>query len=89
MATCIVGETRADVVAGARAVLAAWGADDQDPEAVLAERAERWVAGTQDEVVARLRELEVAGVERVYLQHLAPADTAMVEPLGEIARAVG
>jgi alkanesulfonate monooxygenase SsuD/methylene tetrahydromethanopterin reductase-like flavin-dependent oxidoreductase (luciferase family) len=47
------------------------------------------VVGTVDEVVARLREYEAAGVDRVMLQHLAHDDVAMVELLGrEVAPAV-
>jgi F420-dependent oxidoreductase-like protein len=83
MATCVVGADRAQVLERVRRVLRVWGADDQDPEAVLAEREERWIAGTPDQVVARLRALEGAGVRRVYLQHLAPADAGMVALLGE------
>ena len=66
-----------------RAVLAGWGTEDPDPEAVLAERGERWLAGTPEEVIERLAALEDAGVTRVYLQHLVPADTAMVELVGD------
>ena len=44
--------------------------------------------GTVDQLVTRLRELEEAGVERVYCQHLAHADTDMVRLLGEVARQV-
>jgi F420-dependent oxidoreductase-like protein len=83
MATCIVGEDRAQVLERVRAVLAVFGSGDDDPEAVLAERAGRWVAGTPAEVVDRLGALAEVGVKRVYLQHLVPADTAMVELVGE------
>ena len=57
MATCVVGEDRAQVLERVRGVLAVFGSGDEDPEAVLAERSERWVAGTPDEVVERLRAL--------------------------------
>jgi F420-dependent oxidoreductase-like protein len=40
------------------------------------------IAGTPDEVVARLREYEAAGVERVMLQHLRHDDLAVVELIG-------
>ena len=83
MATCIVGEDRAQVLKRVRGVLAVFGSGDEDAEAVLAERRERWVAGTPDEVVERLRALAEAGVERVYLQHLVHSDTEMVELIGE------
>jgi F420-dependent oxidoreductase-like protein len=82
MATCVVGEDRAQVLERVRGVLGLWGADD-DAEAVLAERGHRWIAGTPEEVVERLGILAEAGVERVYLQHLVPGDTAMVELVGD------
>ena len=47
------------------------------------------IAGTIDEVVARLREYEAAGVERVMLQHLVHEDVAMVTVLGEVAAQLG
>jgi alkanesulfonate monooxygenase len=37
------------------------------------------LAGTPDEVVARLREYEAAGIERVMLQHLLHRDTEALE----------
>ena len=83
MATCIVGEDRTEVLDRVRGVLKVFGSGDEDPEAVLAERRERWIAGTPDEVVERLRALADAGVERVYLQHLVHKDTEMVELIGE------
>ena len=83
MATCVVGEDRAQVLERVRGVLAVFGSGDEDPEAVLADRSERWVAGSPDEVVARLRAFAEAGVARVYLQHLVHGDTDMVELIGE------
>ena len=50
---------------------------------------EEWVVGTVDEVAARLQKLETAGVERIFLQHLAHDDVEMVRLLGaEVAPAV-
>lgn len=83
MATCVVGEDRAQVLERVSSALAVFGSGDADPEAVLGERRERWVAGTPDEVVERLRSLGQAGVERVYLQHLVHGDTEMVELIGD------
>jgi F420-dependent oxidoreductase-like protein len=83
MATCVVGEDRTQVLERVRRLLATFGTGDEDPEAALAEREHRWVAGTPDEVVDRLTALAEAGVERVYLQHLVPADVAMVALVGE------
>jgi F420-dependent oxidoreductase-like protein len=83
MATCVVGEDRAQVLERVRGVLAVFGSGDEDAEAVLADRRERWVAGTPDEVVERLLALAEAGVERVYLQHLVHVDTEMVDLIGK------
>jgi F420-dependent oxidoreductase-like protein len=83
MATCVVGEDRAQLLERVRGVLAVFGSGDEDPEVVLAERRERWVAGTPDEVVERLGALADAGVERVYLQHLVHGDTETVDLIGE------
>jgi alkanesulfonate monooxygenase SsuD/methylene tetrahydromethanopterin reductase-like flavin-dependent oxidoreductase (luciferase family) len=47
------------------------------------------IAGTLEEVVARLREYEAAGVERAMLQHLVHEDVEMVTILGEVATQVG
>ena len=58
------------------------GTAGPDPEQVLEERAERWIVGTPDDAVARLRALKDVGVERVYLQHLAPTDLELVELVG-------
>lgn len=45
--------------------------------------------GTVDEVIEKLREIETAGVERVFLQHLDHRDLEMVELIGrELVRAV-
>jgi alkanesulfonate monooxygenase SsuD/methylene tetrahydromethanopterin reductase-like flavin-dependent oxidoreductase (luciferase family) len=43
------------------------------------------ISGTVDQVVARLREYEQVGVERVLLQHLVHEDMEMVSPLGDVA----
>jgi alkanesulfonate monooxygenase SsuD/methylene tetrahydromethanopterin reductase-like flavin-dependent oxidoreductase (luciferase family) len=40
------------------------------------------VAGTVDEVAARLRELEAVGAQRVMLQHLLHDDSDAVELIG-------
>lgn len=43
------------------------------------------ISGTVDQVVARLREYEAVGVERVMLQNLVHEDVEMVSVLGEVA----
>jgi len=45
----------------------------------------RRISGTVDQVVARLREYEQVGVERVMLQHLVHEDVEMVRVLGDVA----
>lgn len=51
--------------------LAAWRGEERpaDPAAYGAELGRTWLVGTVDQVVARLREYEAAGVTRVMLQH--------------------
>ena len=53
----------------------------EDPHAYAAELAGNWIVGTPDEAVARLREYEAAGIERVFLQHLLHRDLDAVELL--------
>ena len=54
-----------------------------DPEVVYG------AGKTVDQVVARLREYEQAGVERVMLQHLVHEDVEMVSVLGDVASQLG
>jgi F420-dependent oxidoreductase-like protein len=79
MVPCVVGRDPGEVLTRARRRLEAAGRDD-DPVVLLSR--EDHVAGTVDEVVARLRAYEHAGVERVFLQHLDHADLEMVRLIG-------
>ena len=89
MTGCVVGEDRADAVRRAGRVMERRGGSADGGETLLRESAGDWVLGTVDEVVARLRELADAGVERVMLQHLAHDDVGMVELIGrEVVPAV-
>jgi F420-dependent oxidoreductase-like protein len=81
MTSCFVGTDRAEVLDRIGSFLAVRG--HGDPEALLAERADRWLAGTVEEVAARIEELRALGVTRVFLQHLNHSDDAMVELVGE------
>jgi F420-dependent oxidoreductase-like protein len=76
MTGCLVGSDRDELLMRAGQV-----AGDGDGEAFL-RRSSEWVAGTPDQVVARLRELEEAGVDRVMLQHLVHRDLNMLSLLG-------
>lgn len=81
MTSCFVGVDRNDVLSRIRAFLEARGGGDA--EALLAERADRWLAGTVEEVAERITELRDVGVSRVFLQHLNHGDDEMVSLLGE------
>ena len=82
MTSCFVGEDRAEAVGRIARFLDLRGAA-VDAGAMFAERAEQWLAGSIDEVAERFEELRRAGVTRVFLQHLNPADDALVALVGE------
>ncbi len=66
---------------GLRRTNALLGRDGAPPES--------WIAGSLDEVVARLNEYADAGVDGVYLQHLVHEDLETVEAIGrELSPAV-
>jgi F420-dependent oxidoreductase-like protein len=89
MAPVCIGVDRSEQLERARLILRRFGEEDGDPEELLSSRAEHWLTGTPEEAVERLRELAAAGVDRVYLQHLAHEDVGLVELLGaEVAPAV-
>jgi alkanesulfonate monooxygenase SsuD/methylene tetrahydromethanopterin reductase-like flavin-dependent oxidoreductase (luciferase family) len=64
--------------------LAEWLGSDAAPEDFLAHQRDSSLAGTLDENVERLRDLERAGVERVMLQHLLHRDLEAVEQIGRV-----
>jgi alkanesulfonate monooxygenase SsuD/methylene tetrahydromethanopterin reductase-like flavin-dependent oxidoreductase (luciferase family) len=64
--------------------LAEWLGSDAAPEDFLAHQRDSSLAGTLDENVERLRDLERAGVERVMLQHLLHRDLDAVEQIGRV-----
>ncbi len=87
MTPCVVGADRGEVLERARRALRAMGTDGDPADFLRAQEA--WVAGTPAQAVARLQELEEAGVERIMLQHLDHRDVDMVALIGrEIAPAV-
>jgi alkanesulfonate monooxygenase SsuD/methylene tetrahydromethanopterin reductase-like flavin-dependent oxidoreductase (luciferase family) len=86
MTPCVVGQTAREVLDRVQRRLKITGRDD-DPVAWLS--GEDKIAGTSEEVVARLRSYEAAGVERVFLQHLDHSDLDMIRLIGaEVAPAV-
>ncbi len=82
MTACFVGETYEEVVARVARFLSVRG-DGSDPEALIAERRDRWLVGTVDEVGQRIEELRALGISRVFLQHLNHDDDEMVALVGE------
>ncbi|MBA2460261.1 MAG: TIGR03560 family F420-dependent LLM class oxidoreductase [Actinobacteria bacterium] len=81
MTGCVVGRDRGELHERIGRLLAKMSRDD-DPEAFVREHRDRLVLGTVEEVVERLHELEGAGVERIFLQHLVHEDVDMVRLLG-------
>ena len=77
MTACFVGDSHVDVVERVARFLAVRGGDT-DPEALIAERRDRWLVGTFDEVAERIGELRALGVGRIFLQHLNHHDDAMI-----------
>jgi F420-dependent oxidoreductase-like protein len=88
MTGCVVASDRAELRDRVRRLMERMSAAG-DPDEFVSERGDVMVLGTVEEVVARLRKLEAAGVERIFLQHLAHDDIEMVRLLGaEVAPAV-
>jgi len=87
MTACFVGETEGDVLDRVARFLAIRGTDS-DPAALVAERRDRWLVGTVDEVVERIVELRELGVSRVFLQHLNHSDDEMVALAGRLLEAL-
>jgi alkanesulfonate monooxygenase SsuD/methylene tetrahydromethanopterin reductase-like flavin-dependent oxidoreductase (luciferase family) len=81
MTACFVGSSRDEVLERVGRFFALRG--EGDPQAVLEERRDRWLAGTVDEVADRIEELRALGVTRVFLQHLNHGDDEMVRLVGE------
>jgi alkanesulfonate monooxygenase SsuD/methylene tetrahydromethanopterin reductase-like flavin-dependent oxidoreductase (luciferase family) len=82
MTACFLGETQGEVVDRVSRFLAVRGGD-ADPEALVAERRDRWLIGTVDQVAERIEGLRALGVTRVLLQHLNHDDDAMIVLIGE------
>ena len=82
MTACFVGRDRAEAVERVARFVALRG-NGADPAELLAERSDRWLAGSVDEVAERIGELRDLGVTRVFLQHLNHGDDDMVALLGE------
>jgi F420-dependent oxidoreductase-like protein len=77
----LAGEDRAELLDRAGR-LAEWRGHRGGAESFLGDLPESWLAGTLDELTARLEELAQAGVGRVMLQHLLHRDLDAVEQIG-------
>jgi F420-dependent oxidoreductase-like protein len=89
----LVGADRDDLYDRARR-LAEWrGETDRaaaDLDGWIAETTEPWLVGTPEEIVARLREYEAAGIDGVMLQHHLYGDLEALELIGrEVIPEVG
>ena len=84
MTACFLGESPADVHERVGRFLEVRG-DATDPEALIAERRDRWLVGTVDKVAVRIGELRELGVTRVLLQHLNHDDDAMIALMPALA----
>jgi F420-dependent oxidoreductase-like protein len=88
MVGVLVAESEGELRQRVAAQLAAFGADaGADATAWLTERRDRWILGTLDQAAARIRELEVAGAQRIMLQDFLPRDLDMIALLGRLASA--
>ena len=74
----VIGGDRADVLRHGRGVMRMENGGT-DVEAFVDSHREDWLVGTVEEVAARIAEYAAAGVERLYLQHLDPADEQVLE----------
>ena len=83
MTGVLVGADESELRSRVADQLAFSGASRDEAESWLAERRTRWVIGTPDEAVERIRALRDAGVERVMLQDFLPRDLDMVRLIGE------
>jgi F420-dependent oxidoreductase-like protein len=81
MTACFVGATDAEVRGRVARFLAIRG-DSTEPGTLVAERRNRWLVGTVEEVGERIGELAELGVTRVFLQHLNHDDDEMVALVG-------
>jgi F420-dependent oxidoreductase-like protein len=79
MAPCVLGTTPAEVRASAQRIAERFG---RDADTVLERYGERGPVGTVDQVVARLRDIQEIGYERVMLQHLVHDDLDTIALIG-------
>jgi F420-dependent oxidoreductase-like protein len=82
MTSCFVGDDEGEAIDRIHMFQSMRG-DDTDPSVLLADRRDRWLAGTVEQVAERIEELRAIGVARVFLQHLNHDDDEMVSLVGD------
>ena len=86
MVGVLVAETEKELDERVHAQLAMLGSDAR-ADTWLAEGRGRWILGTPDQALERIRDLEAAGVQRIMLQDFLPRDLDMIALLGRLAAA--
>jgi F420-dependent oxidoreductase-like protein len=86
MTGVLVAETEEDLRTRVADLLGALGQGVADPDAWLAHRRRRWIMGTPDQAIERVRALEATGMQRVMLQDFLPRDLDHVRLIGRTFR---
>ena len=84
MTGVLVAETEHELQARVADLLAALGQSADGAEAWLAERRGRWIMGTPEQAIERVRALEANGTQRIMLQDFLPRDLDHVRLMGRI-----
>jgi F420-dependent oxidoreductase-like protein len=84
MTGVLLGETETELRDRIRQQLELMGAGDEDPDAWLAARRERWILGTPEQAAERITALAAEGAERIMLQDFLPRDLDMVRLMGRL-----
>ena len=84
MTGVLVAETEAELRDRVGQLIEALGVGADEGDAWLAERRGRWILGTPDEAMERVRALESMGTQRVMLQDFLPRDLDHVRLLGRV-----
>ena len=84
MTGVLVAETEVDLRARVVDLLETIGQGGTDGEAWLEQRRGRWIMGTPEQAMERVRALEAQGTQRVMLQDLLPRDLDHVRLIGRV-----
>ena len=84
MTGVLVAETEDDLRTRVSDLMTALGQGEDDADAWLAERRQRWIMGTPDEARQRVTMFEQQGTQRIMLQDFLPRDLDHVRLMGRI-----